>query len=165
MSAKKPKPGSADDLAAQFPWERTITVRVRRLDGPQAGQYEEVSIRVAEMDLTQTNRAYAIVRPFEADLSASTDLMGFIAEHPEEAHALMAIATGWPAERVAVLAFGSWMAVGKAVVELNPGFFSLLLARLASVTRATIKTPTNGVGESPLPISGDTESPAPPPSH
>lgn len=162
MSAKK----KADDsLVDQFPGERVVSVRVRILEGENAGKYEEASITVVEMDMTQTARVLAMFAPLEQRLAGTGDLMRVIADHPAEAHGLLAINTGWPIERVAVLHFDSWFAVATAIWELNRSFFLLLRDRLVSAGRATATPAASGDGLMPSHSSAGTESQSPAASH
>lgn len=155
MSAEKPKAGSAEELDAQFPEERIVSVRI----GPDAaGKYETVSLTVSEMNIGQRRRVRPILKPYMAELVSGVSPYDLVDEYPDAADAALALAIGWPVDRIAQMNEGSWWKVAIAVYETNKDFFTQLLVRHVSENPETTSPPTLGDGEMPLPSSAGTES-------
>jgi len=160
VTAKKPKSksGSAAELAELYPAPKVLKVRVR--SAPDATTFDDAEITVDEMDIVQIGQA---ANALSAIPNITTgNLLAIAALHQAEVFAALGIAIRWPAERVALLAAGSFADVLTEVYRANDGFFIRLLALLGYVDQGTPRRPANGDGAAPLPTSASmAESSAP----
>lgn len=154
MTKKKgPKPGTLEELSALIPGEQVIPIRVRRLDGPDAGKFEMVNVTVIEFDISQAARVLAVLSPLTGGVSASTTMLDLATTHPTEVTGAVAAAIGWLPARAAVIHSDDFMVLLLAILGINQGFFLRLLGLLGFAGPAMMPPASNGAGDELSPTS------------
>lgn len=143
MSRKKN--AEAADLAAQIPGERLLQLRLRQTDGENV-RMVAAELRVVEMDITQIMRVRALLLPHLEEIKAAADFASYASANVSIVAEALAVATGWPAPRIASLGGASFVQLAFAVVEVNADFF-LLLPGLGAFASPAKTGRANGAGE------------------
>jgi hypothetical protein len=166
-----PKPGTAEDLAAQFPAQRIVTVR--RLvkvevkdDGRKFQTWEECEVEVNELLLPQVARMSAIIARVATTVEQAENVLRLAADHPDELTEAVAIAIDQPKEWVERIGISGIAAIAFVVIELNIGFFVRRLGPRAFELMGTIfPAATAGAGPTPSDTFSGTDTPIQPATH
>lgn len=163
MTKKVPKPGTAAELAAMFPAENQIPVRVTRVagDGPERKvTIEKSAVTIYALPIEQLGRIVDIFEPILNGMTEPKRVLQFISENKPAVYAAVSEATGWAKEDIGAFNGDDFVAIVFAIFEANRDFFVRLLA-LGGFAPPTTGIPSNGDGRKPLPSSDVGAMPTP----
>lgn len=170
MAQKKTgaKPGTAAELAEQFPVSRKIPVRVKRVEGEGEARkvtWEPRTVTVEPMVIGQMGRVAAILAPISESLEHAPNFLGLAASHPEIVLGAVAEAIEWDVAELSLVHAADFVTLARAVFEDNRDFFDRLLGPLVSGLREMIKAAVRGDGPTLSASSNATGTPSPRPTH
>lgn len=159
---KESKTGTAAELAALYPLDKILTVRVKN-----GKKYEEREVGVNELPIyILAHMAEAMTPMFEA-MPTMPNLLTLAAHHPGEVYKAVGLAIDWSVEDVRRMVGSDFMRVASAVWETNKDFFVPLLGPLLAGVAAAIAQASRGAnpsadaGQSASPSSSTTDGTIP----
>ncbi len=168
MAQKKAARGTAAELAAMFPGQRQITVRVKRVLGEGDARVVEWlshTIAVEPMVIEQLGRVAERLLPITDALERTPNFLALAVSHPDVIIGVVAEAIDWPIEQARMIHGADFVTLTRAILEDNKDFFDRLLGPLVSGMLATIREAIVGDGPTPSVSSSATDTSVPSATH
>jgi hypothetical protein len=159
MKKDKARPGTAAELAEQYPGPRMIPVRLVRIEG--MGRERRVfndpaTVTVYALPIQQLGRLGQVLAPIANALATTPNIWTLTLEHEDEIMAAVSEAIGWDIAEVGTIHSSDFVDVVKAIMEENADFFVRLLGPQSDP--ATKAAGANGDGRTPSDSSGGGET-------